>query len=148
MGPFNEALEEFDKAFDQQIDEHKQELQLQKTIPVLSIIEDETSVAVRNQYEENPYPRWVNTSIEPIPYKIPHFLTRTKLLGLSNYEHFSDKPKILVAGCGTGQNAIASASCFKDSQVTAIDLSLSSLGYAKRKTKSLDCKTYKVSAGR
>ena len=69
----NEASKSLTKLFDQQIDEHKQELQLQKTIPVLSIIEDETSVAVRNQYEENPYPRWVNTSIEPIPYRIPHF---------------------------------------------------------------------------
>ena len=69
------------------------------------------------------------------------------MLGLSNYEHFSDKPQILVAGCGTGQNAIASASCFKDSQVTAIDLSLSSLGYAKRKTKEFGLQNIKYLQG-
>ena len=47
-------------------------------------------------------------------------------------------PDILIAGCGTGQHAITTAAMFKSSKVLAIDLSLSSLAYAKRKTEELD----------
>jgi SAM-dependent methyltransferase len=43
-------------------------------------------------------------------------------------------PAILIAGCGTGQHSIETASRFSDCQVTAVDLSLASLAYAKRKT--------------
>ena len=48
-----------------------------------------------------------------------------------------EAPNILVAGCGTGQHSIGTAKRFKDSKVLAIDLSLSSLAYAKRKTDEL-----------
>ena len=44
--------------------------------------------------------------------------------------------KILIAGCGTGQHSIATATRFKSSNVLAIDLSLN-LAYAKRKTEEL-----------
>ena len=43
-------------------------------------------------------------------------------------------PFILIAGCGTGQHSIGAASRFSKCDVTAVDLSLSSLAYAKRKT--------------
>ena len=46
----------------------------------------------------------------------------------------SEAPQILIAGCGTGQHALLTASRFKNSHITAIDLSLNSLAYAKRKT--------------
>jgi SAM-dependent methyltransferase len=44
------------------------------------------------------------------------------------------KPKVLVAGCGTGQHSIQTAKRFKDCHVLAIDLSTSSLAHAKRKS--------------
>ena len=44
---------------------------------------------------------------------------------------------ILVAGCGTGQHSLYTASRFKGAQVLAIDLSLASLGYAQRQTRAL-----------
>lgn len=44
----------------------------------------------------------------------------------------SEKPHILVAGCGTGQHAINTALRYKDSQVVALDLSRQSLAYALR----------------
>ena len=50
------------------------------------------------------------------------------------------KPNILIAGCGTGQHSIDTASRFKNCKVLAVDLSLSSLAYAKRKTKELAIK--------
>ena len=52
----------------------------------------------------------------------------------------SSGPDILIAGCGTGQHSIETARQFKGARVLAIDLSLTSLCYAKRKTKELGVK--------
>jgi ubiquinone/menaquinone biosynthesis C-methylase UbiE len=54
-----------------------------------------------------------------------------------NKNQFSTSPKILIAGCGTGQDSLRVASSFQNSSVLAVDLSLSSLSYAIRKTKEL-----------
>ena len=51
------------------------------------------------------------------------------------------KPDVLIAGCGTGKHAI-SASRYKDAKILAIDLSLSSLAYAKRKILDLNYKNF------
>ena len=48
-----------------------------------------------------------------------------------------NKPKVLIAGCGTGQQSVYAASLYKNSKILAIDLSISSLKYAKRKTEEL-----------
>ncbi len=45
--------------------------------------------------------------------------------------------EILIAGCGTGRHAIDTAKRFPDAQVLAIDLSMSSLCYASRKSAEL-----------
>ena len=52
---------------------------------------------------------------------------------LGDYQ-FPESPEILVAGCGTGQHALITASRFSNARVLAVDLSLSSLSYAMRKT--------------
>jgi SAM-dependent methyltransferase len=44
---------------------------------------------------------------------------------------------ILIAGCGTGQHSIETAQRFFPAKVLAVDLSLASLSYAKRKTQGL-----------
>jgi SAM-dependent methyltransferase len=46
-------------------------------------------------------------------------------------------PLILIAGCGTGQHSIETASRFSNCHVTAVDLSLASLAYAQRKSNEL-----------
>ena len=43
----------------QQVAEPRAERRLRETIPRLTAIDDELSLAVQRQYEENPYPRWV-----------------------------------------------------------------------------------------
>ena len=50
---------------------------------------------------------------------------------------FSDSPEILIAGCGTGQHAITTASKYNKSKILALDLSFKSLSYAKRKANEL-----------
>src|SRR5206468_9745575 len=44
---------------------------------------------------------------------------------------------ILIAGCGTGRHAIETARLHADAKVLAVDLSLASLSYAKRKAREL-----------
>ena len=56
----------------------------------------------------------------------------------------SDKHlKVLIAGCGTGKQ-ILQAVKYKNSQITAIDLSLSSLAYAKRKLDEIGIKNVEL----
>ena len=124
----------------QQVREPARERELQRSVPALTEIEDSVSVAVRQQYEENPFPRWVKS--EPPP-------ARPRAIDQHVREKFPLAPlrplgkaaaDILVAGCGTGQQAIETAQKFSHAQVLAVDLSRSSLGYAKRQTLALGLK--------
>jgi tetratricopeptide (TPR) repeat protein/SAM-dependent methyltransferase len=121
-----------------QIVEPTREEHLKPQIEVFEEITNKISNKVREQYEENPYPRWVNLALRYNPASISEVVKEVGLK-LSNPEILSvNEPKILVAGCGTGQHAITTASRFKDSEVIAVDLSLASLAYAKRKTGEFD----------
>ena len=115
-----------------QIKDFIEEEELKSTIKSDEIL-DKTSKEVRGQYEENPYPRWRYADIHP---KV-NFLNEINSDIYPNQIAFNDEikiPKILIAGCGTGQQ-LARRINYKDSKVLAIDLSLSSLAFAKRKMK-------------
>lgn len=105
-----------------QIAEPLEELDLRDTIETISDFDDDVSQKVREQYEEYPYPRW-RSGFKP---------EISEALRL-------EKPKeVLVAGCGTGRHITVVANERPNSRITALDLSLSSLAYAKRKIKELD----------
>ena len=110
---------------------------LKSYIPVLEEITDNVSSKVRDQYEENPYPRWVNLSLPPSPVSLRKMVSLQGLKLHSNKIEQIENPNILIAGCGTGQHSITTAAVFEGSKVLAIDLSLSSLAYAKLKTDEL-----------
>ncbi|TXT22796.1 MAG: hypothetical protein FD134_2380 [Gallionellaceae bacterium] len=114
----------------QQVREPAEELRLRAAIPRLTAIEDEVSLLVQQQYEENPYPRWVKA---PTGIKAACTDDFAQIQSLGK----GDWLKILVAGCGTGQHSIQVAQQFPNAKVLAVDLSLASLGYAKRKTREL-----------
>jgi ubiquinone/menaquinone biosynthesis C-methylase UbiE len=117
--------------------EPNQEVKLKAVLPVLDGITDRVSSKVRDQYEVSPYPRWVNTRLRLKPAPISKLVEEINLKLFDDQIKEVEAPNILIAGCGTGQQSIASAASFKNSKVLAIDLSLSSLSYAKRKTKEL-----------
>ena len=120
-----------------QVREKQEERQLRASITRLTAIEDEVSDQVKQQYEENPYPRWIKASPVGKPVTIEEYLRRRfPLLPLGNIATKSSI-EILVAGCGTGQHSIETARQFAGAQVFAVDLSLTSLCYAKRKTREL-----------
>jgi tetratricopeptide (TPR) repeat protein/2-polyprenyl-3-methyl-5-hydroxy-6-metoxy-1,4-benzoquinol methylase len=125
------------EVFTRQVEEPNHEEKLKKQIPALVEIADNVSSQVRAQYEESPYPRWVNLGVPLKPLTISNLVDQIKLKLHENSITFIEKPDILIAGCGTGQHSIGTAKRFKSSKILAIDLSLSSLAYAKRKTSEL-----------
>ena len=128
---------ELESLHHRQILEPEKEKQLRSTIPILQEIKNEVSCKVREQYEQNPYPRWVNRQFPNIPKPISTITKEFNLRILNHDIEKVDRPQILIAGCGTGQHSITTATKFKNCDVLAIDLSLSSVAYAKRKTEEL-----------
>ena len=120
---------------ERQILEPLEERRLADAIPSLGESGDGVSSAVRAQYEENPYPRWLRTQTQFD--RAPLATIVRELFPAAGVPVSSDPARILVAGCGTGQNAIAAAKRFSEASVLAIDFSRASLGYAMRKTKEL-----------
>lgn len=108
-----------------QVSEPAQERRIAPTIPVLTIIDDEVSRAVRQQYEESPYPRWTKAG----PPGQPPVLSDRK----------PEQPlDILIAGCGTGLSATEFARYVRNARILAIDLSVASLSYAKRMAQNFE----------
>lgn len=108
---------------------------LRSKITQLTPIDNEISQAVKNMYEENPYPRWVGASISPLKYEAKFFFQNV-------VPYFNDKPlcfgqnvDMLIAGCGSGKHPVQSGTFFANTNVVAIDLSMTSLAYAMRKTR-------------
>ena len=122
-----------DEVVTQQLREPLQELQLRASIPQLTPIDDEISQRVRQQYEENPYPRWVKAAGNVEPVAIDKYLRNKFPTAAFTPLGKTEAVDILVAGCGTSLGARV-AEGYQGARVLAVDLSLSSLCYAKRKT--------------
>jgi tetratricopeptide (TPR) repeat protein len=119
------------------VEEPLAERVIAQNMPVLSSIEDDVSRKVREQYEESPYPRWAKLAIPPKVSSVAEVCNAWKLQLHSDNIKSVFSPSILIAGCGTGQHSIGTASRFADCTVKAVDLSLASLAYAQRKTSEL-----------
>ena len=119
------------------IEEPYTEKEIFKEIPKLKKVSDDVSQKVRAQYEENPYPRWVKTGIPTTTKSISDICFEANLDLHSKSIKNIIAPEILIAGCGTGQHSIVAASHFSNCQITAVDLSLASIAYAKRKSTEL-----------
>jgi Flp pilus assembly protein TadD/SAM-dependent methyltransferase len=125
-----------DALMTQQIREPRQEKALRATIPRLTEIADDVSLKVRAMYEENPYPRWIKVAPTERPQPLDVFL-RQRFPALTHDIERKATLDILLGGCGTGRQAVEMAQRFVGAKVLAVDLSLASLGYAKRKAQEL-----------
>lgn len=119
----------------QQLVEPAEEARLLPEIPSLTGTEDPTSRAVRAQYEENPYPRLVGLHRRP-PSPLGALL-RASLERPDLRVAPAGPLEVLVAGCGTGQHALGTATRTADARVLAVDLSLRSLARALRRARAL-----------
>jgi tetratricopeptide (TPR) repeat protein len=129
-----EVLDQISEVKARLIEEPLAEKVIAQDIPILGKISDVVSLKVREQYEENPYPRWVKLAIPTKMISIANVCDDIELKLHSENTKDVLAPAILIAGCGTGQHSIGTASLYSNCQVLAVDLSLSSLAYAKRKT--------------
>lgn len=132
--PMSDWSEAFRPIVEEQILNRNREREIAKHLTSITTINDEISQAVRAQYEENPYPRWV-TVPNPNAETIEQLSTR---LCPGQEVRTRHRPvPILIAGCGTGHHSIQVARNYPDSEILAVDLSLASLAYAARMTERL-----------
>ena len=113
------------------------EREIEESLQSLTPIEDETSQAVRQQYEDNPYPRWLSArAAQARPLAA---ILRQLFPGLSPdiLPDVEAPLRVLVAGCGTGKHALDVARRYAKADVLAIDLSRRSLAYAARQAGDL-----------
>lgn len=120
-------LAELSGVIETQVTEVRTRENAARNIPAITPIADAVSVKVREQYEESPYPRWKT---------IPRNLTLERVADPLRKQG----AKILIAGCGTGQEAAQIATVLPDAQILAVDLSLASLSYAQTQTGKLGFK--------
>ncbi|MGD0024733.1 MAG: methyltransferase domain-containing protein [Xanthobacteraceae bacterium] len=113
----------------QQLRDPLEEAEDRSSISVLTSIDDIVSLRVMHQYEQNPYPRW---TVNPLAVFAGDREMRTVSAGDDN-SHAGKE--ILIAGCGSGQHAFEVAQYFPAARVLAVDMSLPSLAYARRKTR-------------
>ncbi len=114
-------------------------------LPELTPVTDDTSRRVADQYENDPYPRWLSL-------QAPH--SGSARDGLA--DHFStDDLKlleapydVLVAGAGTGRQAIQAALGHgAEATVLAIDVSAPSLAYGARMAEALGVENLRFAVG-
>ncbi|HNS44105.1 MAG TPA: methyltransferase domain-containing protein [Alphaproteobacteria bacterium] len=105
-----------------QLTNPRTEAALIPTIKSFTEIEDATSKEVQKMYEQRPYPRWTSANEEILSLE-------QRALGKGI--------EILVAGCGTGQEAAFYANMVPEAHITAVDLSRTSLAYAMRQADEL-----------
>ncbi len=132
--------DELEEIFLLQYRNYNEEKKNTQKIKSITGVNDIISIKVKNQYEENPYPRWTNLGLSIEPRVMKEVIEDINLDIDFTKINFSKKTEILIAGCGTGQHAITTASKYKNANILALDLSFNSLGYAKRKAKELNCK--------
>ena len=141
---FNSSDKSFNQLLKLQLLDPLYEIYLSKNIKSLGSISDRVSQKVKSQYEENPYPRWRYS--DPSKYKkynINQVINNEINPNYISNNISNDKLKILVAGCGTGSH-ILSTQKYNNSEITAIDLSLSSLSYAIRKLNEIGITNVKI----
>jgi 2-polyprenyl-3-methyl-5-hydroxy-6-metoxy-1,4-benzoquinol methylase len=109
----------------------------QQSLEQLGTITNAVSCAVKAQYEDNPYPRWL-----ALEYHTPTTYAEALTKALPNFQApawIDDHPlRILIAGCGTGRHALHVARYFRNVEVLAVDISTSSLEYAQAMAERYD----------
>lgn len=123
-----------------QVHEPLAEEALKRDLTALTNVEDPGSRAVRRQYEENPYPRWVSAPTRRRPMPLLPWITQNFSGAPDPTLDASRRYEVLIAGCGTGIETAAFVQSFNDVEVLAVDLSLTSLAHAQRRAGELGLK--------
>lgn len=95
---------------------------------------DPVTRAVAQGYERWPYPMWRRLMAIETTQRLPD---QIRALDPGGPECLPVNAKILIAGCGTGSEAAQIAREYPDAAITAIDLSETSLNYARAQCAAL-----------
>lgn len=123
-------------AIQRSLEERHDELERTARLRASEAIVAPISQKVAAQYEANPYPRWTSLSmlVSPDAFRstLGAFYAPAKLA-------FMDGSfEVLVAGCGTGQQAISAAKAYGPAaRIIGVDLSAESIAYASRMAEQL-----------
>jgi len=111
------------------IEAHAARDRLAETIPKIGDTTDPVSQRVAVQYQDSPYPRW--SSLHS-PARGRARRTLSRFFPDARLGFMTEPFDVLIAGAGTGQHAIASATSYgSQANVTAIDISRTRLAYGK-----------------
>jgi len=119
------------------VDDAAERREIAAGIPTVTGLDQGRSAEVRAFYEATPYPRWRQFARPPrtdrsfdqiMAEDAPYLLPGRRPVGTDL--------DVLIAGCGTG-TAIVPALSYRGARVTAFDLSLPSLAYAKQRLTAL-----------
>lgn len=119
----------------QQVAEPAAERALRASIEQITAIQDPVSREVRQQYERNPYPRWCGAPAPVERLWLDGYLQQRFPASAYRPGGHGENLRVLNAGCGSGQHPIETALRFRAAEVVALDLSVASLAYAKRKAR-------------
>lgn len=118
-----------------QVREPQEERRIAAAMRELTPVCDRVSLAVRTQYEQNPYPRWLRAPSlahgQSLALALHGLFPHLRARGIP------ERPQILIAGCGTGRHAVITAALNPHSRIIAVDLSRSSLAFAERRARGL-----------
>ena len=115
------------------VSDHYREREIKKQVQEIGVVEDRVSIAVKDMYEENPYPRW--TSLPDLQKTTFGHWISTSHPGFEPPQFLNGPIRLFVAGCGTGREPLGLHSSWETSQLLAVDLCRSSLAYAIRKAR-------------
>ena len=110
------------------------EKELLSEIKTFGKISNKVSKNVREQYEQNPYPRWNKVNLKKEDFYNKQI---NKEIYPKTIQDCLDKEgtEILIAGCGSGQHPIQVSLKAQKSKIYAVDISKSNLKYALKKSR-------------
>jgi 2-polyprenyl-3-methyl-5-hydroxy-6-metoxy-1,4-benzoquinol methylase len=130
---FPEAIQ---RVIQRTLREPLRERAIRSQIVALTPIQNAVSQRVRAQYEEHPYPQWIN--IQSVDDRNERLVDEIAQHALNFRDPgWPERPKVLVPGCGTGYHPLSLARKHPETDVLAVDLSRTSLAYAIRKQEEL-----------
>ena len=116
-----------------------EEKSIKSRIRHLAPLENDVSSAVREQYEQNPYPRWFKL---PMRHKTSYHQYLRQLFPQFDPPAFLESAvSVLNAGCGTGQEAAMISQSRLVTDIVGLDLSATSLAHGQRMANLLAIET-------
>lgn len=129
----------FSRLIDEALKDPREEARLRDGLATWGAPETKVSARVAAQYESYPYPRWSRpgaVSVKPLARHLTQLFPKAN----ARIREWPARPRVLVAGAGTGAEPVRLALAHPECEIVGIDLSRTSLAVAQRRAHELDLK--------